>query len=208
MRSPRGGSTSSDRLFSRALPPSVLCRPRHGAKVSRALGAAAVGGGRRRTELSCCYLPRSLLGALVRPLPPSPPFPGPGSVPGPFALRCSIERMSGSSLPSALALSLLLVSGSLLPGPGAAQNGKPGAGGGPGPEVVPERGEGSGRERQRGCSPAGRRGRRGVGGAGVRTRGACPGRGGVDRSLGCTAGFGAPHGLVAPSRRGDTRKPA
>nr|KAF6501640.1 neuroplastin [Molossus molossus] len=30
--------------------------------------------------------------------------------------------MSGSSLPSALALSLLLVSGSLLPGPGAAQN--------------------------------------------------------------------------------------
>uniref|UniRef100_H3BKY2 Neuroplastin n=1 Tax=Mus musculus TaxID=10090 RepID=H3BKY2_MOUSE len=31
--------------------------------------------------------------------------------------------MSGSSLPGALALSLLLVSGSLLPGPGAAQNG-------------------------------------------------------------------------------------
>uniref|UniRef100_F6U686 Neuroplastin n=1 Tax=Equus caballus TaxID=9796 RepID=F6U686_HORSE len=30
--------------------------------------------------------------------------------------------MSGSSLPSTLALSLLLVSGSLLPGPGAAQN--------------------------------------------------------------------------------------
>lgn len=40
--------------------------------------------------------------------------------------------MSGSSLPSALALSLLLVSGSLLPGPGAAQNGKRGAGGGSG----------------------------------------------------------------------------
>uniref|UniRef100_A0A8C6BE81 Neuroplastin n=2 Tax=Odontoceti TaxID=9722 RepID=A0A8C6BE81_MONMO len=33
--------------------------------------------------------------------------------------------MSGSSLPSALALSLLLVSGSLLPGPGAAQNAAP-----------------------------------------------------------------------------------
>lgn len=40
--------------------------------------------------------------------------------------------MSGPSLPSALALSLLLVSGSLLPGPVAAQNGKQGAGGGPG----------------------------------------------------------------------------
>uniref|UniRef100_A0A4X1TLE3 Neuroplastin n=3 Tax=Sus scrofa TaxID=9823 RepID=A0A4X1TLE3_PIG len=35
--------------------------------------------------------------------------------------RCG-GRMLGSSLPSALALSLLLVSGSLLPGPGAAQN--------------------------------------------------------------------------------------
>lgn len=33
--------------------------------------------------------------------------------------------MSGSSFPGALALSLMLVSGSLLPGPGAAQNGKP-----------------------------------------------------------------------------------
>lgn len=141
-QSPRGGSTTSDRLFSRALPPSLLCRPRHGAKVSRALGAAAVGG-RGRTELSHCYLPRSLLRALVRPLPPSPPLPGPGPVPSPFALRCSAERMSGSSLPSTLALSLLLVSGSLLPGPGAAQNGKQDAGGGPGPRWCRSKGKGA-----------------------------------------------------------------
>uniref|UniRef100_A0A8C2P618 Neuroplastin n=3 Tax=Caprinae TaxID=9963 RepID=A0A8C2P618_CAPHI len=101
---------------------SLLSRPRPGAKVSRGLGAAAVGGGRGRTEPCHGCLPRSLPRALARPLPPSPPFPGPGSGPGPFAVPSSAGRMSGSSLPSALALSLLLVSGSLLPGPGAAQN--------------------------------------------------------------------------------------
>uniref|UniRef100_A0A8B9YCC0 Neuroplastin n=1 Tax=Bos mutus grunniens TaxID=30521 RepID=A0A8B9YCC0_BOSMU len=101
---------------------SLLSRPRPGAKVSRGLGAAAVGGGRGRTEPCHGCLPRSLPRSLARPLPPSPPFPGPGSGPGPFAVPSSAGRMSGSSLPSALALSLLLVSGSLLPGPGAAQN--------------------------------------------------------------------------------------
>lgn len=154
-RSPRGRRIDWDRLFSRALTPLLLSRPRPGAKVSRGLGAAAVGG-RGRTEPSHGCLPRSLPRALARPLPPSPPFPGPGSGLGPFAVRSSAGRMSGSSLPSALALSLLLVSGSLLPGPGAAQNGKRGAGGGPGggwgklaagegrsgPEEVVEPGEG------------------------------------------------------------------
>lgn len=156
----RGWSVSRGRLFSRVLLPSLLSRLRPGAKVSRGLGAAAVGGGRRRTEPRHPCLPLLLLRALARPLPPSPPFPGPGSGLGPFAVRSSAGRMSGSSLPSALALSLLLVSGSLLPGPGSAQNGKRGAGDGPGaargtpaagggrpgPEEVPEQGKGPGGE--------------------------------------------------------------
>ncbi|XP_016057083.1 PREDICTED: neuroplastin isoform X3 [Miniopterus natalensis] len=84
-------------------------------------------GGRRRTgkDGAVPLLPPSHTPSCARPPPPSLPSlpqPGPGSGPGPFALRSSAERMSGSSLPSALVLSLLLVSGSLLPGPGAAQN--------------------------------------------------------------------------------------
>lgn len=78
-------------------------------------------GGRRRTAKDGAepQLPPSLTPSRARPPPPSlPSLPGPG----PFASRSSAGRMSGSSLPSGLALSLLLVSGSLLPGPGAAQN--------------------------------------------------------------------------------------
>lgn len=98
---------------------------------TRSEGLARFGrcGGRRRTAKDGAepQLPPSLTPSRARPPPPSlPSLPGPG----PFASRSSAGRMSGSSLPSGLALSLLLVSGSLLPGPGAAQNGKQGAGGG------------------------------------------------------------------------------
>lgn len=160
--SPRGGSSSGGRFFSRVLPLSLLSRPRLGVRVSRGLGAAAVGGGRGRTERSHRHLPRSLPRAFTRPLPPSLPFPGPGA----FAFRSSAERMLGSSLPSALALSLLLVSGSLLPGPGVAQNGKRGAGGGLGPE------EGLVGESQ-GLRPGGAE-------RPARSWRRCPSRGGVD----------------------------
>lgn len=55
---PRGGRIWPGRVFSRCLLLSPLCRPRPGAKVSRGLGAAAVGGGRGRTEPSHGCLPR------------------------------------------------------------------------------------------------------------------------------------------------------
>lgn len=80
-----GAGTLGEGFFSRALLPAPLGRPRPPAEVSRGLDAAAVGGGRGRTELGRGCLPRSLPRALARPLPPSPPFPGPG--PGPFAAR-------------------------------------------------------------------------------------------------------------------------
>lgn len=98
---------------------------------TRSRGLARLGrcGGRRRTGKDGAepQLPPSLTPSRARPPPPSLP-----SLPRSRPIRSSAGRMSGSSLPSALALSLLLVSGSLLPGPGAAQNGKRGAGGGPG----------------------------------------------------------------------------
>lgn len=92
-----GAETSGEGLFSRALPPALLDRPRPPAEVSRGLDAAAVGGGRGRTELGRCCLPRSLPRALARPLPPSPPFPGPG--PGPFAARSPAREDVGLVAP-------------------------------------------------------------------------------------------------------------
>ena len=118
----RGGEEG---LFSRALPPVLLARPRPPAEVSRGLDAAAVGGGQGRTELGRGCLPRSLPRARARPPPPSLPSLSPAPAPAHSLRALRLGRMSGSSLPGALALSLLLVSGSLLPGPGAAQNGKP-----------------------------------------------------------------------------------
>lgn len=92
-----GAGTSGEGLFSRALPQELLDRPRPPVEVSRGLGAAAVGGGRGRTELGRGSLPRSLPRALARPLPPSPPFPGPG--PGPFAARSPTREDVGLFAP-------------------------------------------------------------------------------------------------------------
>lgn len=93
-------------------------------------GLARLGrcGGRRRTGKDGARprLPPSLTPSRARsPAPSLPPLPSPAPAPAHSLRALRLGRMSGSSLPSALALSLLLVSGSLLPGPGAAQNGKP-----------------------------------------------------------------------------------
>lgn len=145
-------------------------------------GLARLGrcGGRRRTGKDGVRprLPPSLTPSRA-PAPSFPPLPSPAPAPAHSLRALRLGRMSGSSLPGALALSLLLVSGSLLPGPGAAQNGKPRGRGrvgrgrpapatrGAGPRPEGDAGAGSGRPGLRGGGAS----LRGGGVALVRARG-------------------------------------
>jgi hypothetical protein len=137
----RGGATGSEgrerQERPRLLASLATVAPQPPTTGSEGLARFGRCGRRRRTtgkDGAEPRLPPSLTPSRARPPPPSlPSLPRPWApAPAHLLFRLVVGRMSGSSLPSALALSLLLVSGSLLPGPGAAQNGKLDAGGGPG----------------------------------------------------------------------------